>query len=361
MTTRWITTVSDMQAFSANVRSQAKSLALVPTMGALHEGHLTLVEQAKRECDAVAVSIFVNPAQFRPGEDFGHYPRTPERDLEALRPFNVDAVFAPESAEMYPAGFATFLEPGRIASVFEGAMRPGHFRGVATVVLKLFNIVHPDVAVFGQKDFQQVAVLHRMVNDLNLPVRLTVVPIVRDADGLAKSSRNAFLNEEDRKAALVLSRSLKRAEEMCLAGEQETPKLLEEIRGAFSAEPSVQLDYAVIVSPAMLEPVAKVTPGSVALVAGRVGAVRLIDNHIFGPPGSAPAHRLQLALMNQPVEGKAAESPAPEIKNLCTEIERCRDCAAISTVTLPPRQFLVKHLKRDDPKLESIRVLVVGR
>ena len=261
MATRWITTLSEMKSFTADVRSQAKSLALVPTMGALHEGHLSLVRQAKKECDVVVVSIFVNPTQFGPAEDFARYPRSPEKDLELLRSLKVDAVFAPSSTEIYPAGFATFVDPGPIATVFEGAIRPGHFRGVATVVLKLFNIVSPDMAFFGQKDFQQVVVIRRLVEDLNLPVRIVVCPIVREADGLAKSSRNVYLNAEDRKAALVLSRSLKRAEEMAQAGEGDAEKLLEEMRKTFDAEPRVQLDYAAIVNPATLEPVAQVIPG----------------------------------------------------------------------------------------------------
>jgi len=288
-----------MKRFTADVRSQAKSLALVPTMGALHEGHLSLVCQAKIQCDVVVVSIFVNPTQFGPTEDFARYPRSPEKDLELLESLQVDAVFVPCSGEIYPPVCTTFVDPGHIATVFEGAKRPGHFRGVATVVLKLFNIVRPDVAFFGQKDFQQVVVVRRLVEDLNLPVRIALCPIVREADGLAKSSRNVYLNAEDRKAALLLSRSLKRAEEMAQAGEGDAEKLLEEMRRTFDAEPRVQLDYAAIVNPTTLEPVAQVNPGSVALVAARLGSVRLIDNLIFGPPGSTPELKLQLALATQ--------------------------------------------------------------
>jgi pantoate--beta-alanine ligase len=295
MNTRWISTISEMNSFTAEARSRAKSLALVPTMGALHEGHLSLGRQAKKECEVVVVSIFVNPTQFGPAEDFARYPRSPEKDLELLKSLEVDVVFAPPSREIYPPGFATFVDPGCLATVFEGALRPGHFRGVATVVLKLFNIVRPDIAFFGQKDFQQVVVLRRLVQDLNLPVRIAVCPIVREADGLAKSSRNVYLNAEDRKAALVLSRSLARAEAMAQAGEADAQKLLEEIRRTFAAEPRVQLDYATIVNANNLEPVAEAIPGSVALVAARLGAVRLIDNLIFGPPGSTPESRLHLA------------------------------------------------------------------
>ena len=277
-----------MMRFTADVRSQAKSLALVPTMGALHEGHLSLVRQAKEECNVAVVSIFVNPTQFGPSEDFARYPRSPEKDLEILEILEVEAVFAPSSREIYPPVCTTSVDPGHIATVFEGAKRPGHFRGVATVVLKLFNIVRPDVAFFGQKDFQQAVVIRRLVEDLNLPVRIALCPIVREADGLAKSSRNVYLNAEDRKAALVLSRSLKRAEELARAGEGDAEKLLEEMRKTFDEEPRAQLDYTAIVNPTTLEPVAQVNPGSVALVAARLGTVRLIDNLIFGSPGSSP-------------------------------------------------------------------------
>jgi pantoate--beta-alanine ligase len=265
-------------------------------MGALHEGHLSLVHRAKKQCDMVVVSIFVNPTQFGPGEDFARYPRDPGKDFELLKSSKVHAVFAPSSAEIYPPGYSTFVDAGPIGSVFEGALRPGHFRGVATVVLKLFNIVRPDIAFFGQKDFQQMVVIRRLIQDMNLPVRLAVCPIVREADGLAKSSRNVYLSTEDRKAALVLSRSLKRAEEMAQAGEGDAEKVLKEMRNRFAAEPRLQLDYAAIVNPATLEPVARLSPGSVVLVAARLGTVRLIDNLILGPQGSSPELRLQLAL-----------------------------------------------------------------
>ena len=360
MAMRWITTLSEMNRFAAEVHSQAKSLALVPTMGALHEGHLSLVRRAKKQCNVIVVSIFVNPTQFGPTEDFARYPRSPEQDLELLRSLEVDVVFAPCSTEIYPAGFATFLDPGHAANVFEGAIRPGHFRGVATVVLKLFNIVRPDIAFFGQKDFQQVVVIRRLVEDLNLPVRIVVCPIVREADGLAKSSRNVYMNAEDRKAALLLSRSLKRAEEMAQAGEAAAQKLLEEMRKTFAAEPLLQLDYAAIVDPATLEPVAYLNPGSVALVSARLGTVPLIDNLIFGPLGSTPESRLQLALSAQAANKESSETPRPDIDSLRLKIENCRDCAAVSSISLPPREFLAKYLKRDYPDLESTRVLVIG-
>jgi pantoate--beta-alanine ligase len=360
MTTHRITTLFEMKQFTAEVRSRAKSLALVPTMGALHEGHLSLVRQAKAQCDVVVVSIFVNPTQFGPTEDFSRYPRDLENDIELLESLTVHAVLAPSSTEIYPAGFSTFVDPGPIGTVFEGAVRPGHFRGVATVVLKLLNIVRPDIAFFGQKDFQQAVVIRRLIQDLNLPVRMVVCPIVREADGLAKSSRNVYLSAEDRKAASLLSLSLKRAEEMAQAGEGETQKLLEEIRKTVNVEPRLQLDYAAIVDPASFEPVPQVLPGSVALLAARLGTVRLIDNLIFGPPGSTPELKLQLALTAHAADKDISATPRADVDNLRLSIENCRDCAAVSSISLPAREFLAKYLKRDYPDLHSTRVLVIG-
>jgi pantoate--beta-alanine ligase len=361
MTTRWITTSFEMRQFTTEVRSQAKSLALVPTMGALHEGHLSLVRQAKTHCEVAVVSIFVNPTQFGPAEDFARYPRNPEKDFELLNSLKVDAVFAPSSTEIYPAGFSTFVDPGPIGMVFEGALRPGHFRGVATVVLKLINIVRPDIAFFGQKDFQQVVVIRRLIQDLNLPVRIAVCPIVREADDLAQSSRNVYLSAEDRKAALALSRSLRRAEEVAQAGEGDAQKVLEEMHKAFAAEPRLQLEYAAIVNPLTLESVTALNPGSVALVAARLGTVHLIDNLIFGPQGSSPEMRLQLALTTPAADKEGRATPRAQIERFRLRLENCRDCAAVSSVSLPPREFLAKYLKRDYQDLESTRVFVIGR
>jgi hypothetical protein len=248
-----------------------------------------------------------------------------------------------------------------MAAVFEGAQRPGHFRGVATVVLKLFNLVRPDVAYFGQKDFQQVQLVRRLVEDLNLDVRLVICPIVREADGLAMSSRNALLPPQDRQAALALPRCLRRAEELVHAGESAAAKLLEEMRQILATEPRAQVEYLAIVEPARLQPVEQVAAGSVALVAARIGTVHLIDNAIFGPPGATPELRLQLALTAQPAMETGAYIPGLAAESLRLKIENCRDCAAVSSILLPPREFLVKYLKRFYPDLRAVRAVVIGR
>ncbi len=358
---RIVTSVAEMKAFSRQAHATQQMLGLVPTMGALHEGHLSLVRQAKSRCDMVVVSIFLNPTQFGSEDDLSRYPRNLEKDIELLGPLEVNAAFAPAAAEMYPQGFETFVEPGATAASLEGAFRPGHFRGVATVVLKLFNIVQPDVAYFGQKDFQQALVIRRLVEDLNLGVRLVVCPIVREPDGLAKSSRNAYLSAEGRQLALVLHRSLRRAEKLFWTGEIDTRTILEEMRNVFAAEPRAQLEYAALVEPTRLQPVERATAGCVALVAARVEAARLIDNLILGPPGASSEGLLQLALTAQPLIDSHARIPGPETENLKLRIESCRDCAAISSILLPPREFLTKYVKRDYPDLNAVRVAVIGR
>lgn len=265
-----------------------RPLGLVPTMGALHDGHLSLVRRAGGEGAAVVVSIFVNPTQFGPAEDLSRYPRQLESDLGLLEPFGVEAVFAPAVEEMYPQGFDTLVEPGSVARTLEGERRPGHFRGVATVVLKLFSIISPDVAYFGQKDFQQTVVVHRLVQDFNLDVRLRICPIVREPDGLALSSRNRYLDADDRQAATVLYRSLERARGLVYDGQTDAARISGEMGRVFAAEPRAQLDYALIVDPRNLEPVVQVRSDSVALVAAQVGPARLIDNMILGAPGRNP-------------------------------------------------------------------------
>lgn len=343
------------------MRSRGRSLALVPTMGALHAGHHSLIRRAKQQCDAVLVSIFVNPTQFNSDEDYSRYPRDLQADAEALRALNVDAIFAPHAEEMYPQGFDTFVQPGKLAMPLEGASRPGHFRGVTTVVLKLFNLVQPDVAYFGQKDFQQVQIIRRLVEDLNLNVRLMVCPIVRESDGLALSSRNTLMNRDARKAAAVLHRCLHRGESLVHSGEVRATHLLHAMQQVLKDEPCVKLDYLELVNPQDLQPVERVSAGTVALVAARVGPVRLIDNLILGPPGAHPDLLLQLAFSARPVIDSRARIPGLETEALCRRISACRDCAAISAVMIPPREFLARYLHRDYPDLNRVRVAVIGR
>jgi pantoate--beta-alanine ligase len=354
-------TIEEIRAFVKEAHAGGKSVGLVPTMGALHEGHLSLVRQAKGQCDVVVISIFVNPAQFGPGEDFERYPRQLGEDIDRLGAYNVGAVFAPSASEMYPEGFATWVDPGLLAEPLEGSARPGHFRGVATVVLKLFNVVRPDIAYFGQKDFQQAVILRRMVEDLNLSPRLVLCPIVRDEDGLALSSRNAYLDAAERRAALALPRSLARAQEMVHAGEGQARPVAEAMQKILLAESRIRLDYAAIVHPATLAPVERITAGTVALVAARVGSVRLIDNAIFGPPGAAPELLLQLAITGPPITNLKARIPGLEAETIKLRIEACRQCAAINTIRLPPRDFLAQYVQRDYPDLNTVEIAVVGR
>lgn len=247
-------------------------------MGALHEGHLSLVHAARASSDAVAVSIFVNPTQFGPNEDLAKYPRSFDRDRELLERESVDLLFAPTVEEMYPAGAVTWVTVEGLSSKLDGCSRPTHFRGVTTVLAKLFHIVEPDVAFFGQKDAAQVAIIRRMVRDLNLPVEIAVCPIVREADGLAMSSRNAYLDPQQRKQALVLHRSLMRVKQLVDAGERSAAKLAAAGREEFAADALVRLDYFEIVDPETLDPVGDVSKGALVAVAAYVGPTRLIDN-----------------------------------------------------------------------------------
>jgi pantoate--beta-alanine ligase len=250
-------------------------------MGALHDGHLSLVRAARAACDAVAVSIFVNPTQFGPNEDFALYPRTFEADCALLADTGVDVVFAPAPVEMYPAGSATFVDVEGLSGRLDGASRPGHFRGVATVVARLFIAAEPDRAFFGQKDAAQVAVLRRMTADLGLPVEVVVCPIVREADGLAMSSRNRYLSAEERGQALALSRALEAAQALFGGGERRAARLVEAARRVFAGEPEVRVDYIAAVDWATLEPVELAGPGTLFAVAAYVGNTRLIDNCIL--------------------------------------------------------------------------------
>jgi pantoate--beta-alanine ligase len=271
-----------MRAASRGVRRDGRPLALVPTMGALHEGHLSLVRTARTTRGAVAVSIFVNPTQFGPSEDLAKYPRSFERDCEMLEREGVEFVFAPSVEEMYPAGAVTWVTVEELSGKLDGGSRPGHFRGVATVVSKLFHIVEPDKAFFGQKDAAQVAVIRRMVRDLNLPVEIVVCPIVREADGLAMSSRNAYLSAEERKRALVLHRSLERVKQLVESGERDAARLVAAGRGEIAREIAVRLDYFEVVDPDTLDPVVDLSRGALVAVAAYVGGTRLIDNVLVG-------------------------------------------------------------------------------
>ncbi len=354
-------TIDEIRAFVREAKQGGKSVGLVPTMGALHEGHLSVVRQAKRQCDVVVVSIFVNPTQFGPNEDFERYPRELGQDIDRLSAYNVEALFNPSREEMYPEGYSTWVDPGPLAEPYEGTVRPCHFRGVATVVLKLFNIVRPDIAYFGQKDFQQAAILRRLVEDLNLNLRIVMCPIVRDPDGLALSSRNRYLAAEDRQAALALSRSLTRAQQMVHGGEADAARVIEEMHKVLASEPRLQPDYVAIAHPSTLQPVSRITAGTVALVAARVGGVRLIDNAIFGPPGATTELLLQLAITGPPITSPKARIPGLAAETLRLRIEACRECAAITTIRLPPRDFLAQFIQRDYPDLNTVEIAVVGR
>ena len=268
----------------ALARREGRVVGLVPTMGALHAGHLRLVEEARTTSGMVVVSLFVNPTQFGPSEDFRRYPRTMEADLDLCARGGAEVVFAPSVKEMYPDEPAsTFVEVSSLSDRLEGASRPGHFRGVATVVLKLLNIVGPDLAFFGMKDYQQLQVIRRMVVDLNLPVEVRSVATVREADGLAMSSRNRYLDATYRRAAVVLSRSLEAASAAVLGGERDADRVRQILRRTIELEPLVSLDYAEVVDALTLEPARDVGPGraTVALIAARVGPARLIDNAIL--------------------------------------------------------------------------------
>jgi pantoate--beta-alanine ligase len=275
-------TIAEMRALCRSAKLGGKRLGLVPTMGALHEGHLSLVRAARAKTDVAAASIFVNPTQFGPTEDFSRYPRALEKDCAILEREGVEFVFAPAVEEMYPSGAATWVTVEALSDRLCGKSRPGHFRAVATIVAKLFHIIEPDAAFFGQKDAAQHAIIRKMVRDLDMPVAIEVCPIVRESDGLALSSRNAYLNAEERKSALVLYRSLRRAQELFQTGERNSAKLIAAARQEFASESNVRLDYFEIVNPDSLEPVLDTPSPSLAAVAGYVGNTRLIDNVLLG-------------------------------------------------------------------------------
>ena len=275
---RLVETVQEMQQICRELRTTTSSLGLVPTMGALHAGHMSLVQRARVECSIVAASIFVNPLQFAPTEDLDKYPRTFADDTQQLKAAGVDILFAPSVAEMYPSGSLTTITVADISDRLDGASRPGHFTGVATVVAKLLHIVAPHRAYFGQKDAIQLAVLRHMVRDLNFDVQLIGCPIIRDPDGLALSSRNRYLTPDERQHALVLHRTLTHIEQRITSGTHDTTTLLREGNQILQAEPTVRTDYLAIVDPNTLTPVDHVHPGSLIAVAAWIGGTRLIDN-----------------------------------------------------------------------------------
>ena len=273
--------ISEMQQWSEAERRGARRIALVPTMGFLHEGHLSLVRSAKQHTDRIVVSIFVNPAQFSPNEDFAAYPRDFERDRRLLERENIHVLFHPSVGEIYPEGYETQVNVERLAIVLCGAYRPGHFQGVATVVTKLFNIVRPHLAVFGEKDYQQLQLIRRLVRDLNFDIEIVGHPIVREADGLAISSRNVYLGPQERQAALCLSRSLRRAVCMVDRGETRSEVITEAVRARIQEEPLAQVEYVTLCDSVTLKSVEEIRGSALLALAVRIGKTRLIDNQIL--------------------------------------------------------------------------------
>jgi pantoate--beta-alanine ligase len=282
-----VRSIVETRAALRELRAQNRTLGLVPTMGALHEGHLSLVRAARAQCDVVAASIFVNPTQFGPSEDFSNYPRTFENDCWLLEAEGVDLLFAPETEEMYPPGATTLVEVEGIGDRLDGVSRPGHFRGVATIVAKLFHILGPDQAFFGQKDAAQVAVLRRMVRDLNFPLEIVVCPTVREPDGLALSSRNRYLSIDERAQALILHRALNAIERRAAEGELQSEQLIDAGLEVLAYEPYARLDYLKIVDPGTLEDIRDIGQGALVAIAAWLGSTRLIDNIVLPPSASA--------------------------------------------------------------------------
>ena len=279
-----ISTIADMRARIAAARASGERIGFVPTMGFLHEGHLRLVDAAKQRAGCVVMSLFVNPTQFGPNEDFSKYPRDASGDAAKAEARGVDLLFVPAVSEMYPMPPSLHVTADDLPARWEGAVRPGHFSGVLTVVAKLFNIVAPDVAVFGRKDFQQAALIRRMVRDLNFPIDLVVAATVREGDGLALSSRNTYLDESARASALALVESLRAAARAFAQGERRGEALTAEGASSLAAHPEVAVDYFAVVDAVAMQPVAEATRESVAIVAARVGKTRLIDNMVLGQP-----------------------------------------------------------------------------
>ena len=274
-----VSTLSDIRAARLSFKG---TVGLVPTMGYLHEGHLSLIRKAKAECDHVIVTIFVNPTQFGPTEDLSKYPRDLERDLNLISPLGVDLVWNPTAEVMYPTGYQTWVEVEAMTQPLEGSMRPGHFKGVTTVVAKLFNATQPDKAYFGQKDAQQAAVIRQMVRDLNFPIEIVICPTTREADGLAMSSRNKYLNEAERKAAVVLFHSLSAAKELYEGGERNAEKIRGKMKEVLAAEPLAQMQYVSCADYDSLEELSEIKGKALLSMAVFLGKTRLIDNFILG-------------------------------------------------------------------------------
>ncbi len=275
-------TIKDTQELSRRLRAENKSIGFVPTMGALHEGHLSLVRRSQEENDFTVVSIFINPTQFGPNEDFNRYPRDTEGDLKKLSPYKIDSVLIPGADEMYPAGFSMSVHIGHIGEVLCGASRPGHFNGVATVVAKLFNIVMPHRAYFGQKDYQQTVIIKKLAHEMNFDTDIIVCPTVREADGLAMSSRNSYLNSVERKAAAVLYKALKHGETLALSGGvKDAIHIKNEMMRLINAEPFAKIEYVEIVTATQLEKVEKIELPVAICIAVRIGKTRLIDNVVL--------------------------------------------------------------------------------
>jgi len=267
-----------MSLFSKKIKERGRTIVLVPTMGALHEGHLSLIDAARKKADVIVVSIFVNPIQFGPAEDFKRYPRNLNHDKKLLKPYEPIILFTPKAEEMYGADFRSFVEVSKLGEKLCGKSRPGHFRGVTTVVAKLFNIVKPDYAFFGEKDYQQQIIIKKMVRDLNFDAQIITIPTVRESDGLAKSSRNAYLSPPERRSAPILYRSLIKARKMIKAGESNPRKIIKEIRNLISGKSVVQVEYLSIVDPEKLEDIKKIKGKVLVTLAARIGKTRLIDN-----------------------------------------------------------------------------------
>lgn len=279
--------IPDVRRFVAESKRAGRSVGFVPTMGALHDGHVSLMRAAAEQCETVVASIFVNPTQFAPGEDFEKYPRTLDADFAACRSAGADYVFHPDVTTMYGDDAVTFVDVEKITSVFEGAHRPSHFRGVTTVVAKLFNIVQPDKAFFGQKDYQQQLIIRRMCQDLDMPVEVITCPTIREPDGLAMSSRNRYLSARERETALAISGELKRVADAVAAGTTDLVALESAMRDRLNENPGIKLDYAAIVHPDSLIELRTVQATQVALIAANVGATRLIDNMIIHAPNDS--------------------------------------------------------------------------